>query len=179
MKRCGACRRELDASAFSKLKSSKDGLAWRCRGCDRAARLRWESGLTVQPPSEKWCAGCVSTKLTSGFYAGKTKRRNPDRVTASEEKRRARKKGTDSTGVSVNEWRAVLDAFDHRCAYCYTTGRMSMDHFRPLAHGGKHSPDNVVPACRSCNSSKADDLIFSWLPRFERSGRLARHAKAA
>lgn len=52
------------------------------------------------------------------------------------------------------------------CAYCMKPGT-TMDHFRPLALGGLHAVDNVVPACRSCNASKSDDLIFGWVPRFE------------
>jgi 5-methylcytosine-specific restriction endonuclease McrA len=37
-----------------------------------------------------------------------------------------------------------------------------MDHVVPLARGGGHSIDNVVPACRPCNRSKGGKLVADW-----------------
>ncbi len=39
-----------------------------------------------------------------------------------------------------------------------------MDHVIPLSRGGKHALDNVVPACRGCNTSKNDRLPSEWTP---------------
>ncbi len=38
-----------------------------------------------------------------------------------------------------------------------------MDHILPLSRGGSHSIDNVVPACHTCNRSKAAKLLLDWL----------------
>ena len=42
------------------------------------------------------------------------------------------------------------------CAYCKTNGATSVDHVHPRSKAGGHERANVVPACRSCNSSKRD-----------------------
>ena len=44
-----------------------------------------------------------------------------------------------------------------RCAYCgcpITFGEMQADHMVPLRKGGSDTPDNLLPACRSCNHYK-------------------------
>ncbi|MFF3140858.1 HNH endonuclease [Streptomyces sp. NPDC057927] len=38
-----------------------------------------------------------------------------------------------------------------------------VDHVRPLAMGGLHEWSNLVPACASCNRSKADQDVGQWL----------------
>ena len=50
------------------------------------------------------------------------------------------------------------------CVYCgcIPTGRnRTIDHVIPLSRGGAHDRFNVVKACRSCNSSKQDNV---WTP---------------
>jgi 5-methylcytosine-specific restriction endonuclease McrA len=32
----------------------------------------------------------------------------------------------------------------------------------PLTRGGSHSITNIVPACKTCNSSKRDRLLHEW-----------------
>lgn len=53
--------------------------------------------------------------------------------------------------------RGVLARDDHSCQYC---GRRadSIDHVRPRSRGGGHTWDNVVAACRRCNTRKRDRL---------------------
>lgn len=41
-----------------------------------------------------------------------------------------------------------------RCYYCGSTENVGVDHLEPMARGGGHDIDNLVPACRRCNSSK-------------------------
>jgi 5-methylcytosine-specific restriction endonuclease McrA len=45
-----------------------------------------------------------------------------------------------------------------RCAYCglpLRINEMCVDHIKPLCQGGADSPENMLPACRSCNSYKS------------------------
>jgi 5-methylcytosine-specific restriction endonuclease McrA len=56
--------------------------------------------------------------------------------------------------VKVDDWLGILDSFDGRCAYCGVLDEMTIDHVIPFAGGGTHSPDNIVPACGSCNHVK-------------------------
>ena len=35
----------------------------------------------------------------------------------------------------------------------------------PISRGGRYTRDNVVPACRSCNTSKCNIEVITWLRR--------------
>jgi len=48
------------------------------------------------------------------------------------------------------------------CIYCGSTENPSYDHLMPRSRGGSDIPDNVVMACRSCNSSKGDRGVYEW-----------------
>ncbi len=59
-------------------------------------------------------------------------------------------------GVSISR-RAVFLRDAHTCQYC--GGRAeSIDHVMPRSRGGQHVWDNVVAACRRCNSRKMNRL---------------------
>ncbi len=53
------------------------------------------------------------------------------------------------------------------CCYCAEAGRLSADHLLPLKRGGPHAGDNLVWACRSCNSSKGATDVLEWLAKRE------------
>lgn len=57
-----------------------------------------------------------------------------------------------------------------RCAYCGKRGRVSVDHVLALSSGGPDDPWNLAPACRSCNASKGNREVESWLLRTGRPG---------
>jgi 5-methylcytosine-specific restriction endonuclease McrA len=37
---------------------------------------------------------------------------------------------------------------------------MTVDHVIPIARGGSDDPENLIAACRRCNYSKQDKLVF-------------------
>jgi 5-methylcytosine-specific restriction enzyme A len=52
-----------------------------------------------------------------------------------------------------------------RCYYCGSltpATALTMDHIVPLSRGGKTTKGNVVPACKSCNSKKKNQLLMEW-----------------
>ena len=52
------------------------------------------------------------------------------------------------------------------CCYCACRDHLSVDHLIPTKRGGANSGDNLVWACRSCNSSKcAADALESLARR--------------
>lgn len=55
---------------------------------------------------------------------------------------------------TAEQWRQVKAAYKHRCAYCGERKPLTQDHVLPISQGGHHTASNIVPACRSCNSSK-------------------------
>jgi 5-methylcytosine-specific restriction endonuclease McrA len=51
--------------------------------------------------------------------------------------------------------RAVFARDGSRCQYC-TAPAESIDHVVPRSRGGEHAWENVVAACRPCNTAKRD-----------------------
>ena len=49
------------------------------------------------------------------------------------------------------------------CCYCGSREHLSVDHLIPTKRGGENSGDNLVWACRSCNSSKGANDALEWL----------------
>lgn len=63
------------------------------------------------------------------------------------------------------QWAALKAAWGG-CAYCGATGEaLQRDCVLPISRGGRYTVDNVVPACRSCNTSKCNDEVTGWLRR--------------
>jgi 5-methylcytosine-specific restriction endonuclease McrA len=54
--------------------------------------------------------------------------------------------------------RAVFARDENRCQYCGAAAE-NIDHVVPRSRGGQHVWENVVAACRPCNSRKEDRLI--------------------
>ena len=59
--------------------------------------------------------------------------------------------------VALNR-RAVFVRDGHRCQYCGASAE-NIDHVIPKSKGGPHEWDNVVAACRPCNTRKRDRLL--------------------
>jgi 5-methylcytosine-specific restriction endonuclease McrA len=53
---------------------------------------------------------------------------------------------------------ALMRRDNYRCAYC---GRKAetIDHVQPRSRGGKHTWENCVASCMTCNHRKADRLL--------------------
>lgn len=49
------------------------------------------------------------------------------------------------------------------CCYCGSRESLSVDHLIPTRRGGANSGDNLVWACRFCNSSKCARDALEWL----------------
>ena len=58
--------------------------------------------------------------------------------------------------VAVNR-RTVFARDGQHCQYCGSAAE-SIDHVMPRSRGGTHTWDNVVAACRRCNTRKEDRL---------------------
>ena len=54
--------------------------------------------------------------------------------------------------------RAVFARDDHRCQYCGTTTRLTVDHVVPRSRGGTSVWENITTACAPCNLRKGDRL---------------------
>lgn len=62
-------------------------------------------------------------------------------------------------------WTALLQAWGG-CAYCgERSDRLQRDCILPISRGGRYTLTNVVPACPSCNASKCNQEVTTWLRR--------------
>ena len=63
------------------------------------------------------------------------------------------------------QWAALLDAWGG-CAYCGAVDvALQRDCIQPIAWGGRYTLENVAPACRSCNTSKWNQEVTTWMRR--------------
>lgn len=79
---------------------------------------------------------------------------------------RAERVAAQSDGTITPQSLGQLFAKGTRCRYCETelsSTERTADHVVPLCRGGAHSIDNLVIACRSCNSSKGRKTLEQWL----------------
>lgn len=60
---------------------------------------------------------------------------------------------------------------NHRCCWCgertnntpNSRKQASVEHVLPRAHGGTDDMDNLVMACRSCNTKRADKMEYEGI----------------
>jgi len=50
----------------------------------------------------------------------------------------------------------------HYCGRKTVFREITMDHVVPLSRGGKSTRNNLVPACKTCNSRKKSMLPLEW-----------------
>jgi 5-methylcytosine-specific restriction endonuclease McrA len=69
--------------------------------------------------------------------------------------------------------RAMMRDCCRRCVYCGASLELdiaTIDHVYPLAHGGTHTPGNLVVACAPCNRLKGDMLPHEFFIRYPVAG---------
>lgn len=80
-------------------------------------------------------------------------------------RRRQRRIGSQVQDLTTTQWTALQEAWGG-CAYCGATGEaMQKDCVLPISRGGRYTLTNVVPACRSCNASKCNNEVTTWMRR--------------
>lgn len=65
---------------------------------------------------------------------------------------------------TYKDWEETLAYFDYCCCYCgkYLGHKLEQDHFIPVMKRGAYTKDNIVPSCKSCNSSKNTKDFAIW-----------------
>ncbi|MGD9749542.1 MAG: HNH endonuclease [Acidimicrobiia bacterium] len=92
--------------------------------------------------------------------------RRPSRTrSARAARKRQRRMDRVEHDLTDAQWLALQAAWGG-CAYCGATGApLQRDCVLPISRGGRYTLDNVVPACRSCNTSKCNLEVTGWLRR--------------
>ena len=67
--------------------------------------------------------------------------------------------------LTDEQWTALKEAWGG-CAYCGATDRaLQRDCEVALSRGGRYTLDNIAPACGSCNASKSNNEVTTWMRR--------------
>lgn len=93
--------------------------------------------------------------------------------------RRKRRMDAVEHDLSAEQWTALTAAWGG-CAYCGAAGvPLQRDCVLPISRGGRYTLDNIAPACASCNASKCNDEVTSWLrrKRLDERAFLTRHVE--
>ena len=94
-------------------------------------------------------------------------------------RRRKRRMARVEHDLTDEQWAALMDAWGG-CAYCGGDGAaLQKDTMLPISRGGRYTLANVVPACGSCNASKCNTEVTTWLRRKKLDERafLVRHGE--
>lgn len=73
-------------------------------------------------------------------------------------------KGTMKIGPLAHDERLKM-ILPQVCCYCGSGTFLAADHLLPRKRGGPNTGDNMVWACRSCNSSKGGTDVLEWLAK--------------
>ena len=49
------------------------------------------------------------------------------------------------------------------CNYCGSTEKLALDHIFPQKYGGQDNAENLIFACKKCNSSKGKKDLMEWM----------------
>lgn len=103
--------------------------------------LSCSADITGRMGNAEYCDGCAKGRYLDYGHRYRARKRNGAVLPISSRSLRRFRRG--------------------RCAYCPAVAD-TIDHVIPLARGGRHAEGNLLPACRSCNSSKGDKLLIEW-----------------
>ena len=174
MKWCTKGKHWVPISEFAKDASRGDGLKSTCRKCDY---VRLTTGPTrkerqeMQAKGLAWCRGCKawlpSNTVRGGICkpcvnAETRKRYATDHEYRQERRQHAHSRKRGIKPISPEAQDILMEQFEGKCAYCGAPAE-TWDHIIPVSRGGDSAPDNVVPACSSCNSSKKDQDVLEWI----------------
>jgi len=177
---CTSCLIEYPDTGFYFFnKSDRENGMVTCKKCKGKDFGIFQMNLVLKdelPDGFKYCNGCKKL-ITEEQYnkeymcedCAREKRhiwnQTPQakiRLGKSRHKRISQKKQTVND-LTKEEWVDTLIYFNYKCAYCGMSEEehrekfnefLHQDHIIPLSNSGGYTKNNIIPACRSCNTSK-------------------------
>lgn len=179
MKICSKCKEVKPSTReyFGIDKRNKNGLSGACRDCRNIEKKEHRKNNPEQTKeyNKKYRENNIEAARE---YQIEYNIINADKVSArraeysknnreiyniSNQKRRARMKGLTST-LTVQEWKNAIEYFNNECCYCGRKEPLVQEHFIPVSKGGGYTANNIIPSCKSCNSSKGIKDFYKWYP---------------
>jgi 5-methylcytosine-specific restriction endonuclease McrA len=176
-KKCSVCEETKSISEFHKKSTGKYGVEYRCKLCSKemhAERYR-NNTERVGAAAKKWQISHPDQKKHSQaewnknnhekfrIYSATWRHRHPEQYLINKRNRDARIANALGNGWSAKEEMQLKKDYFFCCAYCGKKSKLTMDHIVSIKRGGEHNISNIVPACKSCNSSKRDTPLLIWL----------------
>lgn len=187
---CKVCRKALDAKRYAEDPKwfSARFKAWYEKNKERDAEMhrRWlqenkeranETHRAWQRANPEKVREIEKTKRTRHAdriaaymkaYGPKWVKANPEKHRDKARRYRARKLQAPISDLTAAQWALLKEMYNLSCAYCGERVEvLTQDHVLALSKGGSHTASNVVPACKSCNSSKHDKPVDEFLKSLE------------
>ena len=186
MKRCTMCNelKVLCVENFGIRRSSKTGFDSRCKACRKLYdKKRYENNKQrLNEQSKEYYSKNkeIRKEYQKRYYYNHKERckkssknwdfNNEVQRRIINGRSRTRKYGSESV-LSRDEWLNIKNYFLNSCAYCGMTEsehiivfneKLHHEHLISLIDGGAYSYGNIVPSCRSCNSSKSNKDFNDW-----------------
>lgn len=179
MRLCRLCNvmKPLDDFYLRKTGKHAGKYVSRCKSCCAIVAQEWKLKHPVQYTQ---MARKANTKYSSTHREARRvscrewRLRNPDYVKAAEQARfrtdsetvlaknrayHARRRNAPGK-FTASEWLEKIAEYDGRCAYCREVKKLTVHHVVPLSKGGTNYIQDVVPACRSCNSKIGTTIVW-------------------
>jgi 5-methylcytosine-specific restriction endonuclease McrA len=116
--------------------------------------------------SEKWTSFLNSEEgramRKEAFRKYKQTEKYRAKVARENHKRRALEPSTVAT-LMADDWEAIKKQYKYRCVYCGEKKELARDHIIPLSKNGPLTKENIVPACKRCNSIKGNRPVLLQL----------------
>lgn len=188
MKHCSKCGELKPLNEYYKRKASLDGYHRQCKKCiiaqvskhyfdnpepakQRSKKWRLDNPDWTKANNKNWRENNLEySKARNHKWREDNKeqhransrewaKNNKEKRKAANYKRRAALEQNGIFKISNKEWQKI---YDSECVYCGSRDMVQADHVIPVTRGGRHSIGNLVPACRSCNTSKNSKTITEW-----------------
>ena len=183
--------KRLETNYFENSKLAKNGLK-KCKYCNDIKSLeQFDIHSKVKGNTVSYCKDCkhIYKREKSSYdrnylkdnldikkaYYNHWKENGGIELRRMNNQSREAKKKSLLADLTSTQWEETLKYFNYTCAYCdlskqehmdrYDTS-LSQDHIIPVTDDGAYSNFNIIPACKSCNSSKnnreLEDFVFNY-----------------
>ncbi len=131
---------------------------------DKIECLKCGIEIPNAPISREYCTKCRRVRAYENKYRAWRAKPRHYRMKSIEhqQNRRARKHGASSSHLDT-KFLDVLSKKYNSCVYCNSNEKLTIDHVVPLSKNGDNSMDNLVLACKSCNSAKHSKYLLNFL----------------
>ncbi len=148
--------------AANREKAVADATAWRAANPQRAVAnaAAWHAANMRRENARN-----AAWRAANPGYGAAWATANPEKCRLRTSRRRARKMGAPGKSYTSEETTWLLERVftGQQCAYCQRyAAALEWDHVHPLARGGTNEPENLVAACKRCNTSKGAKTLAEW-----------------